>query len=57
MLGKILITMVFVVGISTTVYGRLKHNNEVFLIGMVFIIVGYACVRTKLRRYFGAKSR
>ena len=56
MLGKILITIIFVVGTLTTLYGMLKDNNEVFLIGLVFIIVGYAIVRTKLRRYFGAKS-
>lgn len=56
MLGKILIAIVFVVGILTTLYGKLKENNEVFLIGLVFIIVGYALVRPKLRKYFGAKS-
>ena len=56
MKGKTLIIIVFVVGILTTLYGMMKDNNEVFMIGLVFIIVGYALVRTKLRRYFGDKS-
>ena len=54
--GKTLIIIVFVVGILTTLYGMMKDNNDVFLIGLVFVIVGYALVRTSLRRYFGDKS-
>ena len=55
-MGKTLIIIVFVVGILTTLYGMMKDNNDVFLIGLVFIVVGYALVRTTLRRYFGDKS-
>jgi len=53
---KTLVIIVFVVGILTTLYGMMKDNDDVFIIGMVFIIVGYALVRTKLKRYFGGKS-
>ncbi|MBN1832804.1 MAG: hypothetical protein JW896_11910 [Deltaproteobacteria bacterium] len=53
---KNLTIIIFVAGILTTLYGMMKDNNEVFIIGLVFIIVGYALVRTKLRRYFGEKS-
>jgi hypothetical protein len=54
--GKALVIIVFGVGILTTLYGMMKENNDVFLIGLVFIIVGYALVRPKLKRYFGDKS-
>ena len=53
---RTLVIIIFVVGILTTLYGMMKDNNDVFIIGMVFIIVGYALVRTKLKRYFGDKS-
>ena len=56
MKGKNLIIIVFVVGILTTLYGMMKENHNIFIIGLVFIIVGYALVRTKLRRYFGDRS-
>ncbi len=56
MKGKNLTIIVFVVGILTTFYGMMKDNHSVFIIGLVFIIVGYALVRTKLKRYFGDRS-
>ena len=56
MKGKTLIIIIFVVGILTTLYGRIKDNSDVFIIGLVIVIVGYALVRTKLKRYFGDKS-
>ena len=49
-MGRNLTIIVFVVGILTTLYGMIKDNNDVFIIGLVFIIVGYALVRTKLKR-------
>jgi hypothetical protein len=55
-MGKTLIIIVFVVGILTTLYGMMKDSNHVFIIGVVIIIVGYALVRPKLKRYFGDKS-
>lgn len=56
MKGKTLIIIIFAVGILTTLYGMLKDNNDIFIIGLVVVIVGYALVRTKLKRYFGDKS-
>lgn len=53
---KNLTIIIFVVGILTTLYGMMKDNHNIFIIGLVFIIVGYALVRTKLRRYFGDRS-
>ena len=54
--GKTLIIVIFVVGILTTLYGMIKDKQDVFIIGLVIVIVGYAIVRTNLKRYFGDRS-
>ena len=38
------------VGLFGAFYGLAKENNVVFLIGILFIIIGYIMIRRKLKR-------
>jgi len=46
---KIITAALCVIGISAIVYGMIKKDNPVFLIGIAFVIAGYLLIRRKLK--------
>ena len=47
---KIIIPILWIVGVAAIAYGMLKHNNFVFIAGIVTVIIGYLMVRKHLKR-------
>jgi len=46
---KIITISLCVIGVSAVVYGMTRHNNPVFIIGILFVIAGYLMIRKKLK--------
>jgi len=46
---KIITAFLCIVGISAVIYGMIKKNNTVFLIGIAFVIAGYLMIRKKIK--------
>ena len=46
---KTIIPILWIVGVAAIAYGMLRHNNFVFITGIVTAIIGYLIVRKKLR--------
>lgn len=45
---KILIVLLCVVGLASVCYGIVKDNDSVFIMGIIFVIVGYVMIRKKI---------
>ncbi len=45
---KILIPILWIIGTLAVCYGMLRHNNPVFIIGIICIIAGYLIFRKLL---------
>lgn len=43
------IIIVCIIGISAVSYGMFKNNSVIFIVGLVFVICGYALIRKKLK--------
>ncbi|UCF85552.1 MAG: hypothetical protein JSV50_07945 [Desulfobacteraceae bacterium] len=50
------IVFLCVIGISCVAYGMGEGNNTVFVVGLIFIIVGYLFIRSKLKESIRKKS-
>lgn len=48
---KAFIVLVCVFGFAAVSYGMIEKNNEVFVIGLVFLIGGYLLIRKKLKAW------
>ncbi|MGD2126659.1 MAG: hypothetical protein PVG99_11305 [Desulfobacteraceae bacterium] len=46
---KALIILVCLIGLLAVFYGMSKHNDVIFIIGLVFIIGGYLVIRKRLK--------
>ena len=46
---KTIIPILWIVGVAAIAYGMLRHNNLVFIAGIVTVIIGYLMVRKHLK--------
>ncbi len=53
---KALTVLVCTVGVLAVGYGMIRPNNIAFIIGLVFVIVGYLRIRKKLKESLEKKA-
>jgi hypothetical protein len=46
---KILTITLCVLGIPAVAFGMAKHNNPIFILGLLLVIAGYLTIRRKLK--------
>jgi arginine exporter protein ArgO len=47
---KILIIILCVIGLAAVFYGMFMDNDVVFIMGIIFVIAGYAMIRKKIKK-------
>jgi uncharacterized membrane protein len=53
---KVLMLIICTIGIVAVIYGIVKDDNVVFVIGIVFVIGGYLLIRRRLKEHIRDKS-
>jgi len=53
--NKTPISLICVIGILAVSYGMLNDNNLAFIIGLLFVIVGYLLIRRRIKDYIKKK--
>jgi arginine exporter protein ArgO len=47
---KILIIILCVIGLAAVFYGMFMDNDVAFIMGIIFVIAGYAMIRKKIKK-------
>jgi len=53
---KAFIVCLCIFGVLAISYGMIRENNAVFIIGLLFVIVGYLLIRRKLKESIKRRS-
>ena len=53
---KVCIILLCVIGLIGVFYGMVRENNLIFIVGIIFVIVGYLMLRKRLKESIRQKS-
>jgi len=53
---KILTVVICLIGVLAVAYGMIRQNHVAFIIGLVFVVVGYLHIRRRLKESIREKE-